>query len=566
MSIVMRRSFSTYFGSVKNLNLYYLSVFGFLFLLGCSDAKKEESRTVFNYNESAGITSLDPAFARDQANIWAVNQIFAGLVQLDDNLVVNPCIAKAWHVSDSGTTYSFHLRNDVVFHEHPLFGHNLTRQVVAADFVFSLNRLLDPALASPGAWVLNHVATDSSGNSSITAAGDTILIIKLKSPFPPFLGLLTMQYCSVVPFELVNHYQKEFRVNPVGAGPFKFKLWKEGVKLILHKNEHYFETEDNIPIPFLDAVSVSFISDKQAAFLEFLKGKFDFISGIDASYKDDLLTKYGDIQPKYLGKFRISGQPYLNTEYLGILMDTTLSEVRSSPLKSKLVRQAVNYAIDKQKMITYLRNNIGTPGIYGFVPPGLPSTIENRVEGYQYNPEKAKQLLEKAGYRNGQHLPMVTISTTNSYLDLTEYIQSQLTAVGIKSRIEVNQAATHREMVAKSKISFFRGSWIADYPDAENYLALFYSPNYTPAGPNYTRFSSKQFDQWYDESKLITHDSTRFALYHKMDSLVTEEAPFVVLYYDQVLRLTQNNISGLGSNALNLLSLKKVKKPVSQNY
>ena len=513
--------------------------------------------SVFRYNESAGLTSLDPAFARDQANIWATNQIFNGLVQLVENLKVKPCIAKNWEISGDGLIYTFHLRTDVQFHADPAFGKDKIRKVNASDFVYSFNRLIDKKLASPGAWVLEKV---SKGENAFSAPNDSTFIIRLSSPFPPFLGLLSMQYCSVVPHEAIEKYGSDFRQHPVGTGPFRFGMWKEGVKLVLLKNDHYFESGKDGPLPYLDAVAVTFIIEKQSAFLEFIKGNLDFLSGIDASYKDELLTNKGELRSKYASSVNLSKQPYLNTEYLGILIDTNFDAAAKSPLRNRLIRQAISYGFDRVKMMRYLRNNIGKPGLAGFVPAGIPWFDQEKVEGYSYNPMKAMQLLEKAGYPGAKGLPPITLTTNASYLDLCRYIQSQLGEIGINVKIDVTPPATLREMIAQSKVSFFRGSWIADYPDAENYLSLFYSPNFCPAGPNYTHFKSTMFDKLYNESSRETNDSVRGLTYMQMDRLLMQEAPAIILYYDEVLRFTRKNISGLGSNPLNLLTLKQVKK------
>ncbi|MBU1718877.1 MAG: ABC transporter substrate-binding protein [Bacteroidetes bacterium] len=530
----------------------------FLLLSSCGVGhQKNEKRTVFRYNESAGISSLDPAFARDQATTWICNQLYNGLVQLDENLHVSPCMSDQWMILDSGTTFVFHLRNDVFFHASEVFPEGKGRKVTAADFVYSFNRLRDGKTASPGAWVLAKVV---SGDSGILAPDDTTLIIHLSEPFPPFLSMLSMQYCSVIPHEAIARYGKDFRSNPVGTGPFMFKFWKEGAKLVLVKNPAYFETENGNQLPYLDAVSVSFIIDKMTVFLEFVQGGFDFLSGIDASYKDELLTRTGQLNPKYKGKIAIAGQPYLNTEYLGFMLDSLKDPLKNNPLRIMKIRQAINYGFDRDKMMTYLRNNIGTPGTSGFVPPFMPGFAEQPSEGYNYQPDKARQLLREAGFPNGKGLPPITLNTNSSYLDLCKYIQSQLTDLGIQLRIEVTPPATLREMMAQSKVQFFRGSWIADYPDAENYLSLFYSPNHSPGGPNYTHYSSPEFDRLYEMAGKTDSDSMRFAYYRMMDSLVIDEAAVVVLYYDQVLRFMQSNIEGLGSNAMNMLSLKKVKK------
>ena len=523
------------------------------------DRFSSEGKTVFRYNESAGITSLDPAFARDQANIWAVNQMFNGLVQLDQDLKIKPCIAKEWSISEDGLVYTFYLRSDVYFHLDKNAGISESRKVVASDFVYSFKRLLDAKLASPGAWVLAQVS-NRNGNYAIEAANDSTLILKLGEPFPPFLGLLTMQYCSVVPYEAISKYGPDFRQHPVGTGAFRFGMWKESVKLVMLKNERYFEKGPEGPLPYLDAVAVTFIVDKQSAFLEFMKGNLDFLSGIHASYKDELLTNSGNLRSKFSSEINMTKQPYLNTEYLGILIDTGYASAAMSPLKLKLVRQAISYGFDKVKMMRYLRNNIGIPGTAGFVPAGMPWFDQTQVKGYEYNPVKSLELLKKAGFPNGKGLPSITLTTNASYVDLCKFIQSQLGELGINIKIDVTPPATLREMIAQSKVSFFRGSWIADYPDAENYLSLFYTPNFCPAGPNYTHFSSPVFDNLYNGCIRETNDSLRGQKYMEMDRLMIEEAPVVILYYDEVLRFSRKNIIGLGSNALNLLNLKEIKK------
>lgn len=526
-----------------------------------------DGKTVFHYNESAGITSLDPAFARDQANVWAVNQIFNGLVQMNNKLEVQPCIAKRWELSEDGKTYTFYLRDDVYFHDHDLFPDGKGRKVVASDFVNSFFRITDPEVASPGAWIFNNIdKTLSSSYLGFVAENDTTLKIFLQQPFPPFLGLLTMQYCSVVPYEIVDHYGKDFRINPIGTGPFLFKEWKEGVKLVMHKNPNYFEMDGEQRLPYLDAVTVSFIYDKQSEFIEFLKGNIDFISGIDGrgSYKDAILTKSGQLTSKYAKDFMLLSEPYLNTEYIGILMDDDLDHVKNSELRKRAVRQAINYGFDRKKMMTYLRNNAGIPATAGIIPYGMPSFDSSIVKGYTYNPEKARRLLADAGFMNGKDMPEIVLNTVDKRRDIFEFIQQQLSEIGIKARIEVNPAATHRQMIAKSAVNMFWASWIADYPDAENYLALFYSKNYAPAGPNTTHFKSLEYDKLYEQSQKVVEDSTRFKLYHQMEKIIVEEAPIVPLYYDKVIRMHQKSVTDLGSNPMNLLVLKSVKKSVKE--
>ena len=516
-----------------------------------------EGKTVFRYNEAGNITSLDPLYARNQANIWAVSQLFSSLVELDEDLAVRPSIAERWEISGDGRTYTFTLRGDVFFHDNECFPGGEGRKVVAGDFVYSLSRLTDPALNAPGAWVMNQVARLEDGRPDIHAPDDSTLVIHLQQAFPPFIGLLGMQYCAAVPREAVEYYGSDFRRNPVGAGPFRFQYWKEGVKLVFRKNDRYFEFEDGERLPHLDAVAISFIIDRQTAFLAFVKGELDFLSGVDASYKDELLTPAGELQPKYWERFQKISMPFLNTEYLGILVRED-GLPADWPLREVKVRQAINYGFDREKMLRFLRNNIGTPAHAGFVPVGMPGFTENSG-GYGFDPERARQLLEEAGYPGGSGLPAITLLTNQAYQDIAQYIQFELSRIGMQVGIDVMPPATLREMMAKGEARFFRASWIADYPDAENYLALFYSPNKSPAGPNYTHFSHPEYDRLYEQSLSITNDSLRFDIYRRLDSMVIRHAPVVPLFYDQSVRFVPHTVEHMGNNPLNHLDLRRVR-------
>ena len=525
-----------------------------IFFFSCN-RYEEEGKSVFRYNEAAGITSLDPAFAKDQAMIWINSQLFNGLIQLDDHLQVKPAIAKEWTISPDGKTYTFFLRDDVYFHEHQLFN-GKKRKVTAQDFVYSFLRVIDESVASPGAWIFSNI--DFVDNKpAFIAENDSVFTIKIKNIFPPFLSLLGMPYCSVIPYEVAEHYGKDFRRNPIGTGPFQFKFWKEGVKLVLLKNPDYFEIDNaGNSLPYIDAVSVTFIVDKQTAFLEFIKGNLDFMNSIDPAFKDELLTPNGELREKYQDEIVMSSESYLNTEYLGFLMESK----ENSPFLNKKVRQAINYGFDRKKMIKYLRNNIGTPGEYGIIPPGMPGFDPEKMQGYTYDPRKAKELLADAGFPNGEGLPELVLSTTQTYLDLCKYIQQQLGLIGLKVKVDVNPPGALREQIAQSKISWFRGSWIADYPDAENYLSLFYSANFCPLGPNYTHYKNEKFDKLYAQARMQTNDSLRHIMYQEMDQLLIDEAPFVILYYDQVVRFTHRNVHHITTNPMNMLNLKYVEK------
>ena len=530
------------------LNFNTATVLTAFLLLGCSHSdEKALDRQVFRYNEHKNISSLDPAFAKDNANIWAVHQLFNGLVQLDENMKIKPCIASQWEISENGTLYTFYLRPDIYFHAHEKFGPTKTRLVTAADFEFSFKRLLDPKLASPGGWVLSAV-------DDFFAKDNHTFQIKLKHPFPAFLGLLSMKYCSVVPKEIIEYYGTDYRSHPIGTGPFFLKRWSENNKLVFRNNQRYFEIDSaGNKLPYLEAIAITFLADKQSEYSQFIQGNLDFISGLDAAYKDDILTPKGKLQAKYKPRINMLKSPYLNTEYLGFYMDSDIPEVQS-----RLLRQAFNYGFDRNKMITYLRNNIGSPANGGFIPRGLPG-FEPTI-GFDFNPEKAKALVTEYKRLTNNPNPTLKLSTTENYLSFCEFIQRALLDIGLNISIDVMPASALKSAKANGKTAVFRASWVADYPDAQNYLSLFYSKNFAPNGPNYTHFKNEEFDRIYEGAMIETNDSLRIELYKKMDAIVMKEAPITVLFYDEVVRFTQKNIDGLGINPTNLLELKKVRE------
>lgn len=525
------------------LPLFMLLLLG---LASCTDAtQKIDDRTVFRYNEHANITTLDPAFAKDQRNIWACNQLYNGLVALDKDLNIVPDLAQSWTISEDALSYTFDLKKGVFFHEDPAFAK--ARTVTAHDFKYALERLQDPELAAPGAWVMDPV-------ERIEVHHEYQLTIHLKEVFPAFLGLLTMKYCSVVPREAVEFYGNELRKNPVGTGPFYLKRWEENVKMVLRRHPNYFETDaQGTSLPYLEAIAISFKPDKQSEFLEFAQGNIDFINGLDPSYKDELLTSNGDLKPKYRTTVTLKKHPFLNTEYLGINLKSG-----GDALKSPLIRKAMNLGFDRVKMIKYLRNNVGKPALNGFIPVGLPAG--GKAAGYEYQPELAAQLIQQYKELFPDHPPSISISTGANYLDLCEYIQRELEKIGLKVAVEVMPPSTLRQMRKAGNLEVFRSSWIADYPDAENYLALFYSKNQAPSGSNYTFFKDSIYDHLYERSLKLGNLEERLPLYQKMDQIIIDQAPIVPLFYDESVRFISKKVQGLESNGVNMLSLKTVRK------
>jgi peptide/nickel transport system substrate-binding protein len=524
------------------------------FLVGCYNGETEEG-TIFHYNETTGIASIDPAFAKNQSIMWAIHQLYNTLVEVDSTLTIVPSLAKRWTISEDKRTYTFYLRNDVHFHNDACFPQGKGRTMTAHDVAYSFNRILDKTVASPGSWIFNGKVDSVDG---FTALDDTTFQVKLLRPYNPILGILSMQYCSVIPKEAVEKYGADFRRHAVGTGPFQFVAWEEGQAMVLKKNPRYFEVgKDGKRLPNLDGIKISFYDSKATEFLLFRQGKLDFINDIDASFKDEVLTKRGRLRKDWEDKIQLNTHPYLNIEYLGILVDEENPVLRGSPLRMQKVRQAFNHGFDRRKMVLYLRNSLGTPATAGFVPAGLPSFDSVAVKGYEYNPEAARRLLAEAGVSPAKS-PVIKLLTIPIYADIASYIARQLEDIGLNVQVDVVQKSLLLEMTSSSKALLFRGSWIADYPDAENYLSVFYSKN--PAPPNYTRYSNRAFDALFEKAIAETNDSLRYQLYRQADQLMINDAPVVPLWYDVAVHLVQNSVQAFRPNALNLLELRRTKK------
>ncbi len=527
-----------------------------LLLSACkTDERKDAAKDIFRLNLSSGtLESTDPAYAKDLYSMWVVHMVYNTLFETDEQLHLKPSLASDWEVSGDGLLYTIRLRTDVYFHDNPLFEGGRGRKMTAADVVYSFNRIIDPSVASSGAWIFNDRIAEKD---PFTLVDDSTLQIRLRAPFMPLPQILSMPYCSIVPHEAVSYWGKDFRAHPCGTGPFRFHYWEEGSALVLHRNERYWETgSDGRQLPYIDAVQISFADNKATEFLMFLQGRLDFVNGIDGSFKDLLLTRNGTLKENFKNQFKLRISTYLNTEYIGFLTDTASPLLAGHTIRNHKVRQAMNYAIDRKKIATYFRNGVVLPATSGFIPPGMPGHDSSGQYGYHYNPKRALQLLEEAGYPGGKGLSPVTILSPDNYLDIVNFAVTQLQDIGIPARAEAIQPNILRQQMSRSQALMFRAQWIADYPDAETYLAFFNSR--FPAPPNYTRFQNPLFDAWYDRS-MSEPDSIRRGLYQQMDSLVMSFAPVIPLFYDRLLHFTGNRVNGFRSNPMNMIELKEVR-------
>lgn len=524
-----------------------------IFLFSCNQEIKTDKK-VFKFNLATGLGNLDPVFAKDMSPIWVCGNIYDCLFTLNENTELENQLVESYSINKDASEYTFVLKKNVFFHKNTCFKNKeQTRIMTSHDMVYSLKRLVNPKVASPGAWILrDHL--DSIHAFQII---DSFTFkVKLRHPFAQFINVLTMPYCSVVPKEAIDYYGRDFRKNPVGTGPFQLKVWEDGTALILEKNPRYFQKDSQgNRLPYLDIVKISFNEQKKTEFLSFQKGELDFITGIDASYINELFNENGILKAPFDVKYQLIKCTYLNTEYMAILQKEDLLP-RNSPLKNIQIRKAIQHAINKKEIVQYLKNNLVTPATKGFVALGMPN-YDTTFRGFEYNPKLSKEYIKNAGY-TAINKPKIELHINNTYVDMAEFIIYQLEKVGFEIDLKLHPAEMMMQLASEGKIEFFRRSWTADYPDAESFFACFYSKNGAP--PNYTRFSNSEYDILYEKILSEPKLELRKKYYYRMEEIIRDLSPVIPIFYDQSIRLVQKNIVGITQNPLNNLDLRRTNK------
>lgn len=500
---------------------------------------------VFKYNLVNHPNSLDPAFAKSLSSTWIASHIFNTLVTTNSASEIIPSSANAYTISDNGLKYVFHLRNDVLFHKHALFGSDSTRFMNAADVKYSFERIVSEEVNSPGSWIFEN-KLDSIQPFSVR--DDSTFVLRLQKPFRPLLSILTMQYCSIIPQEAVEYFGDEWKNNPIGTGPFQFKKWVKNQNLFLLKNKDYWSQLGN-----LDGIKIDFIEDRKIAFLELLNGNLDLVSGLESSFINEMLTPEGKLQNKHHDEINFIKSSYLNTEYIGINQDQLEDD---HPLRNKNFRKALNYSIDKVLMMRTLRNGVGFPANSGFTPRGLTSFTED-LKGFEFDQQKAKQFLDASGVDINTMDPLV-IYTNQPYADIMLFVAKQWEQIGVPCKIEVMDSSILREGMRKGTIPLFRASWIGDYLDTENFVSVFYGKNGAP--PNYTRFKNVQFDRLYAKSNIEIENEKRKQIFRSMDSILIEESPIIFLFYDQSSNFYRKSMTGIRHSLNNLPFIEDLSK------
>ena len=449
--------------------------------------------------------TLDPAVYSDIYSFNVAQNIFDGLVEFDRDLRVIPAIARRWKISRDQRTYTFLLREGVMFHNG--------RTVTAEDFVFSFTRLLDPQINSPVASLFINIkgAQAYQDGTAAQVAGlqaqdPQTLVIELEKPFAPFLSILAMINAKVVPREAMG---PEFSKNPVGTGPFRFTAWDDGKEIVLTANEAYFAGK-----PFLSSLAFKVYSniDWDKIFEDFEKGELEH--SIVPSQDYDMIAS-GTSEKPYV----FLNQPGLNLVYIGM-------NAQIKPFDDPRVRQAINYAVDTRTIVKTITKRGSVPAT-GILPPGI-AGYDPHFKGYGYDPQKARELLAAAGYPGGEGIAPLEIWTVSK----SESVQAELAAyqkyladVGI--RITPKVAENWKEFIGlinAKKIPLFYAAWYADYPDADNFL---YVLGHSTSKTNRMGYVNPETDRLLDAAREESDYMKRADMYQKIDKMVMNDAPVI---------------------------------------
>ncbi len=530
---------------------------------------------VFRINESEFLRSLYPLNITEVAGHRIANSIYEGLVKLDDEtLTPVAAIAKSWTVSDDAKTYRFTLREGVYYHDNDCFKDGKGRLITAKDFKYVFDLLCTSDVNNQG---FNFFRDRIKGANAYDAAlkkgekpaggvpgarviDDYTFEIELEQPFGSFLQLLAMPFCYAFPQEAIEKYGTDMRLNAVGSGPFKLKAVKEDEAVIMVRNNNYWgKDEHGNQLPYLDGVKYSFMKQDKATLLAFEEGKLEMKYRLPLELADEVVDRQGNLLGKYTN-FVYQDMVTMSVYYYGF-------QHKKELFANKKLRQAFNYAIDRDAIVQYTLKGQGLPAYNGIVPPAFPAYDAAAIKGYTFNPEKARQLLAEAGYPNGKGFPKL-IHNINSGGGRNEQV-AEATQKMLKENLNIDVEiikmpfAQHLENLETGKADFWRAGWVADYPDPENFLNLLYSVHIPPKMSdksyiNSMRYASPQYDAAFSKGLATVDDAERNKLYRQADQIATDDAAIIPLFYYKDIRLLQPYVRNYPQNAMEYRDMTEV--------
>jgi oligopeptide transport system substrate-binding protein len=561
-------------------NILVLTAISGLLGTGCSNETPIDNQSakangpvkyggVFRMNETEDFRTLYPLNIVEVVGHHIGSQVYEGLVKFNQkDLAIMPAIASSWESSDSATRFVFHLRKGVFFHDDPCFDGGKGREVKASDVKFCFDKLC--AISPNNQQFANtfkdrvvganeyYAATEKGpatgdGVSGVKVLNDSTVEVLLLRPMPTFLGVLATQGCWIYPKEALTKYGDEMRIKCVGTGPFKVKSIREGTEVVLSRNPNYYMFDEwQNRLPYLDIVQFRFIKDKRSEIIAFRNNELDMVFRLPVEMYKDILGELNTAK-EHSADFVYQSNPAMSLTYYGF-------QNKLAPFDNPKVRLAFNYAIDRQKITDQVLEGDANAAIYGIVPPSLPGYDSKSIQGFTYDPEKARRLLAEAGYPGGKNFPEITLQINSGGGDrnamTAESVQNQLTDVlNIRIKVETMPFAQHLETIETGKALFWRTGWIADYPDPETFLTILYS-RHIPAtlnersSLNSVRYSSPVFDSLFDAASREPDLAKRTELFHRADQAAINEGAIMPIYYELNDRLLQRNVRGFDINPM----------------
>lgn len=464
----------------------------------------------------ADIGDLDPAISQNWAAYNLLHDVYNGLLGYKpDSTTLTPDIAAGWPVvSKDGLTWTFTLRHGVMF-QPPV-----NREVHAADFRYSWERMLNPKTASPGVSFFMDIAGAQQYNagkakdvSGIRVLGPYTLQVRLLKPYVPFKYIMATVYAYVVPHEIADKYPKDFSHHAVGTGPFMLGQWTPGQKFVLVRNPHYFHKG----LPYLDKVEFNIGVQPSVAILQVQRGETDVpsdeLSGLDYVRVDS--------NPQW--RSRIFRVPTVATQYL--FMDTLVK-----PFDNRLVRQAIAMAIDKQRIIKVATAGLAAP-TQGILPPLMPC-YSSSIHGWPYDLAQARKLLAQAGYPHGFSTTILADVANLSQATTEQVIQRDLAQIGITANIKTAVSSTYETLVATPKaVDLGQNGWTLDYPDPSDFIdPILTSSAAVQGGANKAFYRNPTVDALAAQADQEFNQAKRCGLYHRAEQIIVNDAPWVPLY------------------------------------
>lgn len=529
--------------------------------------------------ETRRIAGLDPALVSDLPSIQAISRIYEGLYQyayLERPYRVEPCLAASMpEISDGGRVWTIHLRPGICFQDDPCFTatSGKGRELVAADFVYSIKRVADLGTSSPGYWVfrdriegLDEFRARSGGGAEgadravrgLEAPDRYTLRFRLTKPVPALLWVLTMNYAYAVPREAVAYYKDRFVSHPVGTGPYVLKDYVPNYRLEFVRNPKWRESgrveaypasgeaEDRRAgrlddagraLPFIDRIVQPVVTDASTQWMLFLSGALDLTS-LTRDNWDAVVTPDRQLSPRLASQGLVmDATPSIDTAYIGFNMEDPVVGTNTC------LRQALMSAFDRERWVTFQNGRV-VPAL-GPVPPSLRGPGP-QASHFPFDLERARALMVEAGYpggvdpRTGRRLELtLELGAGDSETrEMADVLASFMERIGVVLKAEFNNWPAFLKKIDQKRAQLFYLTWMADYPDPENFLQLFYGPNRTP-GANRCNYANTAFDRLYEQAATLPEGEEKRRLYGQMEEQVKEDCPWLFLHHSMTVTLRQ---------------------------